>query len=45
MGPNGYLSGDTGQVVTEENIEAYFDVMAKLLRFAFEYGTNIHKEV
>jgi iron complex transport system ATP-binding protein len=33
MGPNGYLSGDTGQVVTQENIEAYFDVRAKLLRF------------
>jgi iron complex transport system ATP-binding protein len=33
MGPEGYLEGDTRQVVTQENIEAYFGVRAKVLRF------------
>jgi iron complex transport system ATP-binding protein len=33
MGPEGYLTGDTRQVVTQENIEAYFGVRAKVLRF------------
>jgi iron complex transport system ATP-binding protein len=33
MGANGYIDGATGQVVTRENIETYFDVRAKLLRF------------
>ena len=33
MGPTGYLTGNTRQVVTQENIEAYFGVRAKVLRF------------
>jgi iron complex transport system ATP-binding protein len=33
MGPDGYLAGDTGQVITQENIETYFGVRAKVLRF------------
>jgi iron complex transport system ATP-binding protein len=33
MGGKGYISGDTAEVVTQENIETYFDVQAKILRF------------
>jgi iron complex transport system ATP-binding protein len=33
MGPQGYLTGDTRQALTQEHIEAYFGVRAKVLRF------------